>query len=86
MDPNQALHDPVMLKLMHGKSSEEKNAFLSMLKKDNATYKTVTGDYVKHWEADGVARDDEAAREDRKSKYMSLVNKCVDRPGDHCLH
>ncbi|GAM88892.1 hypothetical protein ANO11243_069260 [Dothideomycetidae sp. 11243] len=78
MDPNQALHDPVMLKLMHGKSSEEMNAFLSMLKKDHATHKTVTRDYINHWEADGVARDDDAAREDRKTKYMSLVNNYYD--------
>ncbi len=77
MDSIQALHDPVMLKLMHGKSSEEQNAFLSMLKKDHTTHKTITRDYVNHWEVDGVARDDEAARQDRKSKYMSLVNKLV---------
>jgi len=68
-------HDPVMLRLMHGKSAEERNAFISMLKKDGNTHKTVTRDYVDLWESDGVARDNEAARDDRKSKYMSLVNK-----------
>ncbi|SMQ46710.1 unnamed protein product [Zymoseptoria tritici ST99CH_3D7] len=70
--------DPVMLKLMHGKSAEERNAFLSMLKKDHNTHKTVTRDYVNAWETNGVARDDEAARDDRKSKYMSLVNNYYD--------
>jgi sterol 24-C-methyltransferase len=68
-------HDPVMLRLMHGKSAEERNAFLSMMKKDGNTHKTVTRDYVDLWESNGIARDNEAARDDRKSKYMSLVNK-----------
>ena len=69
--------DPVMLKLMHGKSSEERNAFLSMIKKDSEAHRAVTREYVSYWETSGSARDDEAARDDRKGKYMSLVNKSV---------
>lgn len=72
-----ASHDPVMRKLMHGKSSEERNAFLSMLKKDHKAHSDVTREYVGHWESDGVARDDESARDQRKSNYASLVNKSV---------
>lgn len=67
--------DPVLRKLMHGKSSEERNAFMSMMRKDNNTHKDVTREYVGHWEANGTALDDDAAREVRKGKYMSLVNK-----------
>ncbi|KAF2770174.1 hypothetical protein EJ03DRAFT_389010 [Teratosphaeria nubilosa] len=70
--------DPVMLRLMHGKSAEERNAFLSMLRKDNSAHKTITNDYINHWETDGVVRDGEIARDDRKSKYMSLVNNYYD--------
>lgn len=62
--------DPVIRKLMHGKSSEERNAFLSMLKKDSKAHSNVTREYVGHWEG-----DDKAARDQRKSNYMSLVNK-----------
>ena len=65
-----ASHDPVMRKLMHGKSSEERNAFLSMLKKDHKAHSDVTREYVGHWEA-----DDAEARDQRKSNYASLVNK-----------
>lgn len=72
-----ASYDPVMRKLMHGKSSEERNAFLSMLKKDHKAHSDVTREYVGHWESDGVARDDESARDQRKSNYASLVNKLV---------
>lgn len=68
-------HDPVMRKLMHGKSSEERNAFLSMLKKDNQSHSDVTREYVGHWESNGIARDDKLARDQRKSNYASLVNK-----------
>ena len=67
--------DPVMRKLMHGKSSEERNAFLSMLKKDHKAHSDVTREYVGHWESNGVARDDDVARDQRKSNYASLVNK-----------
>jgi len=68
-------HDPVLRKRMHGKSSEERNAFLSMLKKDNKAHSDVTREYVGHWESNGVARDDDLARDQRKSDYASLVNK-----------
>lgn len=67
--------DPVMRRLMHGKSAEERNAFLSMLLKDRNAHENVTRDYVGLWETNGTARDNEAARDDRKTKYMSLVNK-----------
>lgn len=70
-------HDPVLRKLMHGKSSEERNAFFSMLKKDSQAHKTVTREYVSHWEVDGNTLDNEAARDDRKRKYTSVVNKYV---------
>jgi sterol 24-C-methyltransferase len=62
---------------MHGKSAEERNAFFSMLEKDHNAHGAVTREYINHWESDGVAKDDEVAREERKSKYMSLVNKSV---------
>ena len=62
--------DPVIRRLMHGKSSEERNAFLSMLRKDSKTHGNVTRAYVGHWDG-----DDESARNQRKSNYMSLVNK-----------
>ena len=62
--------DPVIRRLMHGKSSEERNAFLSMLRKDSKAHGDVTREYVGHWDG-----DDEAARNQRKGNYMSLVNK-----------
>ena len=70
-----ASHDLDMRKRMHGKSSEERNAFLSMLKKDNKAHSDVTREYVGHWEGDGVKKDDDVARDERKSNYASLVNK-----------
>ena len=45
-------HDPVIRKLMHGKSSEERNAFFSMLGKNSKAHGDVTREYVGHWEAD----------------------------------
>ncbi|GAB7328353.1 hypothetical protein MBLNU13_g00343t1 [Cladosporium sp. NU13] len=77
-----ASHDPVMRKLMHGKSSEERNAFLSMLKKDHKAHSDVTREYVGHWESNGVARDDDVARDQRKSNYASLVNNYYDLATD----
>lgn len=70
-------HDPVMRKLMHGKSSEERNAFFSMMGKDSKAHGDVTREYVGHWESNGVAHDDEVARDQRKSNYAALVNKYV---------
>ena len=62
---------------MHGKSSEERNAFFSMLQKDSKSHGAVTREYVERWSTDGHGdeKDIEAGRETRKGEYMSLVNK-----------
>lgn len=49
-------HDPVLVKMMHGRSADERSAFFSMLKKDAAAHKVIATDYIKHWEADGGAK------------------------------
>lgn len=68
--------DAAFVKLMHGKSAEQRNAFMSMLRKDAESHRLITDDYIKHWEeSDGLAKDSEEAREGRKGEYMSLVNK-----------
>jgi sterol 24-C-methyltransferase len=73
--PEEASRDADFVKLMHGKSAEQGNAFFSMLKKDNEAHRLVTDDYLKLWEADSKATDKtEEAREARKANYMSLVN------------
>jgi sterol 24-C-methyltransferase len=64
---------------MHGTSSEERNAFLSLLQKDSKAHGAVTREYVERWTTgdnygDGD-KDVEAGRELRKGEYMSLVNK-----------
>jgi hypothetical protein len=62
---------------MHGKSSAERNAFLSLLQKDSRGHEAVTREYVERWNTDGHGdeKDIEAGRETRKGEYMSLVNK-----------
>lgn len=52
---------------MHGKSAEERNAFLAMLKKGNESHREITDKYVGFW--------DEKERGERKDNYMSLVNR-----------
>lgn len=68
--------DTSFVKVMHGKSAEQRNAFISMLKKDGQAHRMVTDEYLKHWQTDNT----EEARNDRKAKYMSLVNKWVLHP------
>jgi sterol 24-C-methyltransferase len=68
--------DASFVKLMHGKSAEQRNAFMSMLNKDRDSHRVITDGYVKLWEADDKAREKtQEARDDRKEKYMSLVNR-----------
>jgi sterol 24-C-methyltransferase len=59
-----------LTKLMHGKSATERNAFISMLRKDGQAHRLVTDEYVKRWTA-----DNDEARKSRQDSYMSLVNK-----------
>ncbi|KMP03222.1 sterol 24-C-methyltransferase (Delta(24)-sterol C-methyltransferase) [Coccidioides immitis H538.4] len=69
---------------MHAKSAEERNAFLSMLRKDSKSHREITDSYLNFWQADGgKARDDtEDERDGRISKYMSLVNSYYDLATD----
>lgn len=63
-------------KAMHGKSAEQRNTFLSMMKKDSQTHRMITDDYLNHWTANGKEIDDtEEARDKRREQYMSVVNK-----------
>lgn len=57
-------------KLMHGKSATERNAFISMLRKDGKAHRLITDEYVQRW-----TEDSDAARKSRQDSYMSLVNK-----------
>lgn len=59
-----------LTKMMHGKSATERNAFISMLRKDGQAHRLVTDEYVKRWTADS-----DEARKSRQDSYMSLVNK-----------
>ncbi|KAG9949044.1 putative tocopherol O-methyltransferase, partial [Aureobasidium melanogenum] len=66
-----------LTKLMHGKSATERNAFLSMLRKDGQAHRLVTDEYVKRW-----TEDSDEARKTRKDSYMSLVNNYYDLATD----
>ncbi|KAK2758973.1 hypothetical protein FQN54_003071 [Arachnomyces sp. PD_36] len=68
---------------MHGKSPEQRNAFLSMLRKDRDSHRLITDDYLKHWETKGaMGNKTQESRDNRKEKYMSLVNNYYDLATD----
>ncbi|KEQ82177.1 putative tocopherol O-methyltransferase [Aureobasidium pullulans EXF-150] len=64
-------------KLMHGKSATERNAFISMLRKDGEAHRLITDEYVQRW-----TEDSDAARKSRQDSYMSLVNNYYDLATD----
>ncbi|KAG9684158.1 putative tocopherol O-methyltransferase, partial [Aureobasidium melanogenum] len=66
-----------LTKLMHGKTATERNAFLSMLRKDGQAHRLVTDEYVKRW-----TEDSDEARKTRQDSYMSLVNNYYDLATD----
>ncbi|KAI5205569.1 hypothetical protein AUEXF2481DRAFT_26192 [Aureobasidium subglaciale EXF-2481] len=63
--------------LMHGKSATERNAFISMLRKDGQAHRLVTDEYVQRW-----SEDNDEARKSRQDSYMSLVNNYYDLATD----
>lgn len=72
----ELVRDAEFSKAMHGKSAEQRNAFMSMLTKDHEAHRIITNDYINHWDNQGKAIEDTAeAREKRKENYMSVVNK-----------
>ncbi|RMZ77719.1 hypothetical protein DV738_g4214, partial [Chaetothyriales sp. CBS 135597] len=75
--------DIAFTKIMHGKSADQRNAFLSMLAKDNKSHRLVTDSYLNYWQKDGQDQDNtEDNREARKSEYASLVNNYYDLATD----
>jgi sterol 24-C-methyltransferase len=67
--------DRDLSKLMHGKSSDDRNSFFSMLSKDHESHRAITDAYVGHWgDKNGDAKTEEA-RDKRKGEYMNIVNK-----------
>lgn len=71
----QRLQDPGIQRLMRGKSAKERDAFLSMLNKDDQTHEFIAHEDINRRESNGNARNGQAARNDRKQMYMSLVNR-----------
>lgn len=68
--------DLALTKPMHGKSADERNAFYAMLKKNNAAHREITSEYVRRWKTEeGVDGTTEEAQKERRSEYMSVVNK-----------
>lgn len=61
---------------MHAKSATERNAYLSMLKKDHEAHRSVTDSYLSYWENGGNEKPNTDEEGDaRKENYMSLVNR-----------
>lgn len=72
----QQIQDAAFVKIMHGKSAEQRNAFMSMLSKDHESHRLTTDNYLNFWQKDGKDQENtEENREARKTKYVSLVNK-----------
>lgn len=73
-DPNLSL-----TKAMHGRSANEKNAFLAMLRKNNAAHREITNEYVRRWKVEkGVDAMSDEVRQERLSEYMGVVNNYYD--------
>ncbi|PLB53038.1 putative tocopherol O-methyltransferase [Aspergillus steynii IBT 23096] len=71
--------DVALMKAMHGKSAEEKNAFFAMLKKNNSAHREITNEYVRRWKDEkGVDATTEEARKERTTEYMGVVNNYYD--------
>ncbi|KAH8602842.1 delta(24)-sterol C-methyltransferase [Bisporella sp. PMI_857] len=74
--------DAALVKIMHGKSAQQGNAFMSMISKDDQVHRMITDEYVRRWDVNDGAGDDSEAREKRKEQYMPLVNNYYDLATD----
>jgi sterol 24-C-methyltransferase len=51
--------DAAFSKVLHGKSSEEKTAFMAMMKKDKAAQSAAVDEYFKFWDGKGAGQETE---------------------------
>ncbi|KAI9830428.1 MAG: Delta(24)-sterol C-methyltransferase [Sarea resinae] len=73
LESEDHIRDAAFNKAMHGKSAEERNAFMAMLKKDPKAQKAAVDEYFKHWDNKSAADETEADREARRAEYATLT-------------
>mgnify|MGYP003662587926 FL=1 len=61
--------DAAFSKVMHGKSVEEKSAFMAMLKKDSGSQGAAADAYFKHWD------NKDAKIETEKDRLVSALSR-----------
>lgn len=66
--------DAAFSKVMHGKSVEEKSAFMAMLKKDSGSQGAAADAYFKHWDNKDAKIETE---KDRLVSVLSLVTSSI---------
>ncbi|PVH75062.1 CgERG6-2 protein [Cadophora sp. DSE1049] len=70
--------DAAFSKVMHGKSVEEKSAFMAMLKKDSGSQGAAADAYFKHWDNKDAKIETEKDRLERKEDYANLTRNYYD--------
>ncbi|KAI9841105.1 MAG: Delta(24)-sterol C-methyltransferase [Sclerophora amabilis] len=73
LETEDHLRDADFNKIMHGKSAEEKNSFLAILKKDTVSQKAAVDEYFRHWDDRKASDETQQDRDDRKAQYATLT-------------
>lgn len=69
--------DAAFYKAMHGKSAEQKSAFLAMLGKDSKSQQVAADAYFKHWDNKDARTETQAERE--VSTFQEQRGKLADK-------
>ncbi|KAL2074088.1 hypothetical protein VTL71DRAFT_7866 [Oculimacula yallundae] len=76
--PSTHARDAAFSKIMHGTSSDEKSAFMAMLKKDSAAQAMAADAYFKHWDGKDARVETEEDRLERAEDYANLTRNYYD--------
>lgn len=73
LEQEDHVRDAEFKKAMHGKTAEEKTAFLAMLNKDKQAQAAAVDEYFKFWDGKGAGAENEQDMKERVESYATLT-------------
>lgn len=73
LEPQDLQRDAAFKQALHGKTGQDNNSFLNMMRKDKDAQNLAVDEYFKHWDDKAAADETPEIREARRKEYATLT-------------
>ena len=73
LEPQDLQRDAAFKQALHGKTGQDTNSFMNMMRKDKDAQKLAVDEYFKHWDNKTAADETPEVREARRKEYATLT-------------